>query len=152
MSRQNKTGENSMKELIHIKPVVEFKVKTKRKWKVLNEKKKLLELCSQDQEVNLNEVRKILENTKTYYLNKRGLSVEMNEDKVTELNAFYQFAPIEGYKGRKGEPIFAWSEKKKDGKFCFAKFGTRYDFDLMIVKGLKQDPVHLDFLSSGIVI
>lgn len=128
-----------MKDLLQKKSALAFKVKAKRKWKVLSNKKKLQELCGPDKEIKLNEVRDFLEHTKTYYLNKNGLTIETSRERVAILNSTYQFARLDGYLKDNKEPIFAWSKKKNDGEFGFANFGTRYDFDRVIVDSIKQE-------------
>lgn len=127
-----------MKNLSQKKPAPTFKVKAKRQWKVLSNKKKLQKLCGPDKEIKLNNIRDFLEHTKTYYLNRYGLTIEKNGKKVTELNSIYLFARLDGYTKENGEPLFAWSEKKKDGEFGYAHFGTRYEFDCIVVDSMNQ--------------
>ena len=57
----------------------------------------------------------------------------MNGKRVTKQDSTYQFARLDEYTKGNREPIFAWSKKKKDGEFGCANFGTRYDFDCIIV-------------------
>lgn len=127
-----------MKNESHIKPALTFKVKAKRKWKVVSNKKKLQEQCGPDKEIKLNDIRDFLEHTKTYYLNRYGLTIELNEKRVVKTNSTYQFARLDGFIKKNGEPIFAWSEKKKNGVFGCAHFGTRYEFDCIVVDSMKQ--------------
>lgn len=128
-----------MKDLSQKKSALAFIVKAKRKWKVLSNKKKLQELCGPDKEIKLNDIRDFLEHTKTYYLNRYGLTIEKNGEKVTELKSTYQFARLNYYTTKNGEPLFAWSKKNNNGEFSFANFGTRYDFDCFIVDSIKQE-------------
>ena len=127
-----------MKNKSQIKPALEFKVKAKRQWKVLNNKKELQELCGPNKEIKLNDIRVFFEHTKTFYLNRYGLTIEMNGEKVTEPNSTYQFARLNDYTTKNGEPLFAWSKKKKNGVFGCAHFGTRYEFDCIVVDSMKQ--------------
>ena len=110
--------------------------KRMRKWKVFNNKKHLSFLC--EQEVNLSVVRRTLEKTKTYFLNEYGLTIQLDNVRVTMAQSTYMFANLENYSGKNGEPIFAWARKKNNGEFGCASFGTRYEFDEFIVETLKS--------------
>lgn len=138
-SRQDKIGNNNMKDMSQIKTALAFKVKAKRQWKVLSNKKELQELCGSEKKINLDDVRAFLEHTKTYYLNEYGLTMQMNGKRVTKQDSIYQFARLDEYTKENREPIFAWSKRKKDGDFGCANFGTRYDFDCIIVDSIKQE-------------
>lgn len=138
-SQQDKMGNKNMKDISQIKTALAFKVKAKRQWKVLSNKKELQELCGPEKEINLDDVRAFLEHTKTYYLNEYGLTIQMNGKRVTKQDSTYQFARLDEYTKGNREPIFAWSKKKKDGEFGCANFGTRYDFDCIIVDSIKQE-------------
>lgn len=101
-------------------------------WKVLNDKEQLQKICEPSKIINLNEVRGILESTKTYYLNNYGLSMQNKDRKVPMKDAKYQWAVLEGYRTEEREPIIAWSCKNDNGKFGCAEFGTKNDFDSII--------------------
>lgn len=135
-SQQDKMGNSIMKDMSQVKSTLAFKVKAKRQWKVLSNKKELQELCGPEKKINLDDVRTFLEHTKTYYLNKYGLTIQMNGKRVTKQDSTYQFARLDEYTKGNREPIFAWSKKKRDGGFGCANFGTRYDFDCIIVNSI----------------
>lgn len=111
-----------------------FTIKKIREWKVQNKKRELQIICGPERNINLNEVRKVLEKTKTYYLDEYGLSIQKKDVKISKKQATYQWALLEGYFSESGEPIFAWAQKRIDGYFGYAKFGTRYSFDREILK------------------
>ena len=60
-SQQDKMGNKNMKDISQIKTALAFKVKAKRQWKVLSNKKELQELCGPEKKINLDDVRAFLE-------------------------------------------------------------------------------------------
>lgn len=83
-------------------------------------------------EVNWKNVRCALKATKTYFLNEKGLTVDENKKIIHRTRAKYKFALFDGYKTPKGDQIYAWRQKKRDGGFGKTDIGTRFDFDYII--------------------
>ena len=120
------------------KIVTTTSLKPTKKWKVVSDKGQLQDLCEPTKIINLNEVRKALENTETYYLNKHGLFLQQDGKRIPENDAVFQWAVLEGYRTVKRGPVIAWAFKNDNGKFGCAEFGTRYDFNLKITNFIKN--------------
>ena len=113
-------------------------IKPIKKWKVLSDKGKLQKICEPTKNINLNEVRQILESTETYYLNKHGLFLQQDGKRIPEKDAVFQWAVLEGYRTVERGPVLAWAIKNDNGKFCHAEFSSRYNFNLKVAEFIKN--------------
>lgn len=110
-----------------------IKFNPKSVWKLPQKlRSKFIELY--EGEVNWAKMRELLKRSKVYYIDKRGLTINKKEERVSFQDASYILAPFDGYTTKNREQIYAWMSSKKESGFEHTKVGTRYDFDRYIVK------------------
>lgn len=114
-----------------------FKASKKKqyKWPFSKEKvKRFNELCNK--KVSEEELHEQLERAHIYYLDKHGLSIE-NNTIINVQNAKIKLAELDSHTSEY-KHIYAWMRKQEDGTYRNIAFGTRYEFDKMIIGHLQD--------------
>lgn len=82
-------------------------------------------------EVSYAEFLTCLNDLYIYYLNKLGLSINLNGTHVEKESAYYMWAQLD--KTYNKEPLYVWMHQKGEGEFGNISIGTRKTFDIEIV-------------------
>ena len=105
------------------------------KWKFSRDQvKRFNELC--DTNIGIKELHRVLESTKEYYLNEYGLTSNGGKTIVVEQVAAYMWMQLKDFVTKTKEPVNVWMYSDGVGGFKNIKFGSRYDFDNVVLKGL----------------
>ena len=92
-------------------------------------------------DISYPEIVQVLKAVKIYYLNEDGLCVNSDGSNVNcadDPSARYMWALLDGYAANDRSPIYVWMQKKDNGEFKNIKFGTKTQFDRLIVKQKKK--------------
>lgn len=118
---------------------IKLRVKKKRKseWSIINSLKNLKVIYNPT--VTMKELEDTLDNTKPYYLNEMGLSVNPDGSDVGKKEASYMWGLLKDWSTPEGEQLYVWEKKcPRDGKFKYITYGTRKDFDMVIARKNKK--------------
>lgn len=69
-----------------------------------------------------------------YYLNDSGLSINSNNSEVTPETATYMWSQMQI--SFNNEPLYVWMHQKGGGEYNKIAFGTKREFDRMIISRL----------------
>lgn len=117
-----------------------FKASKKKhyKWPFSKDKvKRFNELCSN--KVSEEELHELLEKAHIYYLDRHGLSIA-NNTIINAQDAKIKLAELDVHTSE-NKHIYAWMRKQEDGDFRNITFGTRYNFDKMIVSHAQETKI-----------
>lgn len=105
----------------------------KTKWSITKSLKNLKAIYKPT--VTMKELEDTLDNTKPYYLNNMGLSVNTDGSAVGENEASYMWGILKDWLTPDGEQLYVWEKKcSRDGKFKYIRYGSRKDFDMVIAR------------------
>lgn len=109
--------------------------KKQYKWSFSKDKvKRFNELCSN--KVSEEELHELLEKAHIYYLDRHGLSIA-NNTIIDARDAEFKMAELDSH-ASEHRHIYAWMHRQEDGDYRNIVFGTRYDFDKMIVSHVQE--------------
>ena len=112
--------------------------KKQYKWSFSKDKvKRFNELCSN--KVSEEELHELLEKAHIYYLDRHGLSIA-NNTIINAQDAKIKLAELDVHTSE-NKHLYAWMRKQEDGDFRNITFGTRYDFDKMIVSQAQETKI-----------
>jgi len=117
-----------------------FKASKKKhyKWPFSKDKvKRFNELCSN--KVSEEELHELLEKAHIYYLDRHGLSIA-NNTIINAQDAKIKLAELDVHTSE-NKHIYVWMRKQEDGDFRNITFGTRYNFDKMIVSHAQETKI-----------
>lgn len=114
----------------------------KLNWKPAKIKNSYWQERLHDSTMTWSKVKEMFDKAESYYLDINGRTILINGKEVTPYSAEYILGRLDGYTTEdKGQQLYAWKRRISDDSISDITFGSRLDFDTLVLKNLTNNKI-----------